>query len=141
LGINSLHPRAEGSAKQETVNLNTADQYCQEMGIQHVHLMKIDAEGHDFAVLEGARTMLEKRAIGVVQFEYNALWIESRHYLKDAFAMLQPLGYSLGKVTPGGIEFYPAYHFELESFCEGNYLACREEWVPRFPQVKWWKTE
>lgn len=141
LGINSLHVRSDRAAGQETVTLNTVDQYCKESCLNHIHLLKIDAEGHDFAVLEGASGMLAARSISVIQFEYNALWVHARHYLKDAFTMLQPLGYSLGKVTPKGIEFYPTYQFELESFCEGNYLACLQDWVPRFPQVKWWNLE
>jgi hypothetical protein len=33
------------------------------------------------------------------------------------------LGYRVGKVTPRGIEFYEAWHPELESFKEGNYVC------------------
>lgn len=141
LGINSLHARPGSPQKQETVTLNTVDDYCKESAIQRVHLMKIDAEGHDFSVLEGAQGMLSARAIDVVQFEYNQRWIDSRHFLKDVFDLLLPLGYLVGKVTPKGIEFYPEYHFELESFREGNYLLCLPEWKDRFPQVKWWNLE
>jgi hypothetical protein len=61
--------------------------------------------------------------------------------LKDAFELLLPLGYKLGKITGKGLEFYPDWHFELESFREGNYLACLPEWSSRFPQVKWWNLE
>jgi len=82
--------------------------------------------------------MLEAHRIQVLQFEYNQRWIDSRHYLKDAFELLEPLGYKLGKITPRGIEFYPQWHFELETFREGNYLACLSEHVDLFPQIRWW---
>lgn len=29
-------------------------------------------------------------------------------------------------------------HPELESFREGNYVACQESWVARFPRIPWW---
>jgi hypothetical protein len=38
--------------------------------------------------------------------------------------VLAPLGYSLGKLTPRGVEFYPGWDAELETFVEGNYVAC-----------------
>lgn len=137
LGVNSLHARPDAH-RTETVSLTTIDQYCAERKIAHVHLAKIDAEGHDLHVMEGAAQMLANRAISLIQFEYNQCWIDSRHYLKDAFDLLLPLGYRLGKVTPQGVEFYPGYDFELESFREANYLACLPECVFHFPQLKWW---
>ncbi len=138
LGTNSLHAGAAGAESIESVTLNTVDDYCREQGIGRVDLMKIDAEGHDLAVMTGARRMLQQRAIGAMQYEYNQRWIESRHFLKDVFDLLAPLGYKIGKVTARGIEFYPNWHFELESFREANYLACTDETARIFPTVKWW---
>jgi len=74
----------------------------------------------------------------MLQFEYNHRWVFSRHFLRDAFEFMRPLGYEIGKVTPKGIEFYAGWHPELETFREGNYLACRAEWVNRFPRIEWW---
>ncbi|MCU1307294.1 MAG: hypothetical protein JWN45_1989 [Acidobacteriaceae bacterium] len=141
LGINSLHKGPGQVESTERVQLNTVDAYCRNANISRIDLLKIDAEGHDLSVLEGARAMLQARAISMLQFEYNHRWIESRHFLKDAFELLSPLGYKLGKITGKGIEFYPQWHFELESFREGNYLACLPEWPDRFPQIKWWNLE
>jgi FkbM family methyltransferase len=141
LGTNSLHANPNGAESVESVTLNTVDDYCQESGISHIDLMKIDAEGHDMAVLAGASRMLSQGAITALQFEYNQRWIESRHFLKDAFDLMLPLGYKIGKVTARGIEFYPAWHFELESFREANYLACKEESAKVFPTIKWWNLD
>jgi FkbM family methyltransferase len=138
LGTNSLHQSSPTIASKELVVLNTVDHYSHEAGISHIDLLKIDAEGYDMAVIEGARAMIQSHSISLLQFEYNQRWIYSRHYLKDAFDLLQPFGYKIGKITGNGIEFYPDWDFELESFREGNYLACLDEWIARFPKIKWW---
>ena len=39
--------------------------------------------------------------IQVTRFEYNHRWVMSRNFLRDAFELLLPLGYELGKLTPG----------------------------------------
>jgi hypothetical protein len=82
--------------------------------------------------------MLKRQAIGVLQFEYNHRWIGGRWFLRDAFDLLLPLGYALGKITPRGIEFYDRWHYELETFREANYLACTPSHVPTFPSIGWW---
>lgn len=135
-GSSSLHPF--GSDATETVSLLTLEGYCAERQISRIALLKCDAEGHDLFVLEGANTLLRDRGIQVVQFEYNARWIYARRYLRDAFALLGSYGYELGKVTPLGIEFYPDWDAELETFREANFVAVAPESRGWFPAVRWW---
>src|SRR4029453_2163142 len=90
--------------KRVKVTLATLDSYCDLHGVQRIDLLKIDAEGHDLAVLRGGAKLLRNHSIDVVQFEYNWRWIDSRAFLKDAFDLLAPSGYGIGKVTPKGIE-------------------------------------
>lgn len=140
-GTNSLHqqPGLENGAT-ETVPTTTLDAYAREADINRIDILKIDTEGHDVAVLRGAEGMLSEGRITVTQFEYNRTWISARHYLRDAFHLLGPLGYRVGKVTPKGIEFYPSWDSDLETFVQGNYVACTREVAERLPQVSWWKT-
>lgn len=139
-GTNSLHVQTDiRTQRTETITCTTLDGFCASEGIDRVLLLKIDTEGHEMSVLGGAAEMLKRQAVDLIQFEYNHRWIASRHYLRDAFELLQPLGYSIGKVTPKGIEFYGEWHFELESWYEGNYLACLEPWKGRFATVDWWR--
>jgi FkbM family methyltransferase len=138
-GTNSLHVQADIRAKgTETIECISLDEFCRVKAIEHVLLLKIDTEGHEMAVLRGAARMLASGSIELIQFEYNHRWIASRHFLRDAFELLQPLGYRLGKITGEGIEFYDKWHYELETWYEGNYLACRAPWVDRFVTVPWW---
>jgi hypothetical protein len=90
------------------------------------------------SVLQGAEQLLRSRRIGVVQFEYNHRWVHSRHFLKDAFDLAVPLGYDVGKVTPTALEFYPRWHFELETFREANFVLTTEATRQWFSQIAWW---
>ena len=92
---------------QENVVTTTLDSYAEQSCVARFTLVKIDAEGHDLAVLRGAHTLLSEHRIAVAQFEYNHRWIFGRFYLRDAFEFLLPLGYRVGKLTPRGVEFYP----------------------------------
>ncbi|EHR51805.1 methyltransferase, FkbM family [Saccharomonospora marina XMU15] len=141
-GTNSLHREsigAEDLSGEEVVEMATIDDYLREHDIAKVRLLKIDTEGNDLAVLEGAARSLQDGAVDVVQFEYNHRWIASRRFLKDAFDLLTPLGYRIGKLTRHGVEGYPGWHPELETFIEGNYVAARPDVLQQLPRIDWWK--
>jgi hypothetical protein len=137
-GTNSLH-HATGHERSEKVPTTTVDAYVTRHGIGRIDLLKVDTEGHDMSVLHGARECLGAGLISVAQFEYNHRWVHARHFLKDAFDLLEPLGYRVGKLTPRGMEAYPGWDPDLETFVEGNYLACTANAAYRLPQVAWWK--
>jgi FkbM family methyltransferase len=140
-GRNSLYP-VPGTSKTtpEKVGTITLDSYAEQRGVARFALVKIDAEGHDLAVLRGARTLLAEHRIAVAQFEYNHCWVVARFFLRDAFEFLLELGYKVGKLTPRGVEFYPGWDADLETFVEGNYLACDPEVAAGLPAVTWWKS-
>jgi FkbM family methyltransferase len=139
-GSNSLVPFTDVNRRGSTeiVTVSTIDQFCNENGVQSIDLCKIDAEGHDLAVIRGASRMLEENKIGMIQFEYNSRWIDARCFLLDAFVLLEGFDFRLGKVTPAGIEMYDRWDPELETFREANFLAVQPEWVARLPTVSWW---
>lgn len=138
-GSSSLHERPHSDEKVEEVSLTTLDIYCSSMSIKHVHLLKIDAEGHDLAALEGGRRLFAEGRVDIAQFEYNVRWVDARHYLRDAFEFAAAVDYRIGKVTPRGIEFYAAWHPELESFKEGNYVLIRRTLENHHVEaVTWW---
>jgi FkbM family methyltransferase len=134
-GTNTLAELIEpANVTVEDVGLTSIDAYCRTNGVKYVDLLKIDAEGWDFEVIAGASQMLGKHLIRLLQFEYNRRWIGARNYLRDAFLLLSPMGYKIGKLVGNAVEFYPRWHWELETYREGNYLACTEEVAARFPQ-------
>ena len=135
-GRNSLYP-IEGTTV-DTVETVTLDEYCARIHVDRIALLKIDTEGHDMNVIEGAKGLLAGHRIAVVQFEYNHLWVSARRYLKDVFEFATPLGYAVAKITPSGVEPYFKWHHELETFREGNYILATEEALSWFPSVRWW---
>lgn len=137
-GTNSLVEVPESYVEVETVAVTTLDDFATENEIAKIDLLKIDAEGHDFDVILGAARLLENQAIGAIQFEYNWRWIYGKHFLQEAFGFLNQRGYDMGKITPEGIQFYADYDVQLESFVEGNYLACTSQWRSQFKEVSNW---
>lgn len=141
-GTNSMHeaPDLPADATREKVTTTTLDAYATREGIGHIALAKVDTEGHDMAVLRGARDLLAEHRIAIAQFEYNHRWVYARAFLRDAFDLLEPLGYRVGKLTPAGVELYSGWDAELETFIEGNYVACGPGVAERLPSIKWWKS-
>src|SRR5207302_8420708 len=52
----------------EGVRIETLDYYCKQHQIEYIDLLKLDVEGHELDVLNGAKCMFSKAAIGMVQF-------------------------------------------------------------------------
>jgi FkbM family methyltransferase len=140
-GRNSLErPLQPGAAiETEEIATTTLDEYAGKAGLRYIMMVKIDTEGHDLAVLRGAQKLLAEHRISVVQFEYNSRWIESRTFLNDAFELFESAGYRLGKLTKRGVEFYPCWDTDLETFVEGNYVAAVPDVAIQLPAVEWWK--
>lgn len=140
VGVNSLHPSNQYERIEEVSTIKL-DDYCSEKALKHITFLKIDAEGHDFPVIEGASKMLASSNIRMIQFEYNHRWVFSRHCLQEVFNLFKPFSYRIGKITPKGIEFYDVWHPLLENFRQSNYLVCQEECLRYFPKIQWWHRE
>ena len=100
----------------------TGDAYCEQRGIRHVDLLKIDTEGSEFLVLKGLSRMLSTGGIDVIQFEYSRLNILRKFLLKDFYELLGD--YAIGKLFPDHVAFKP-YDLLDETFRGPNYVAVR----------------
>lgn len=123
--LSSLHQRDLAShgmsmTAVETVDVTTVDAYCAGQGIERVDYLKVDAEGHDLAVLQGAAGVLE---VGVrfVQFEFGGGNIDSRTFVRDFVRLLEPR-YRVSRMLTDGLE--PVEYSERdEVFLTTNFLA------------------
>jgi FkbM family methyltransferase len=134
-GSNSLHFDPGAGAPPGgwiDVETDTLSNFCRRKAIDHIHLAKCDAEGHDLAVLRGARELLFERRIDVFQFEYNHRWVFSRSFLKDVFELIDGMPYRLARIMPAHIEAFDGWHPELERYFEANYLIVRDDVVDWF---------
>ncbi len=110
--------RAQKILQIETVTL---DNFLKEHRLDHVHLLKIDAEGHDFQVLKGAEESIRNECVDVVQFEYSHRWIFARFFLRDVFRFVEKTPYSLVRICADRVERLPRWHPELERYFDANF--------------------
>eukprot|EP01135_Chromosphaera_perkinsii_P007074 Nk52_evm13s684 gene=Nk52_evmTU13s684 len=102
-----------------------------------IFLLKIDAEGYDMNVLEGAKASLKEQRIKFVSFEYNNKWFTAGRTktLKIVVAELFDLHYHCYWITPNElIPLFDAYwHDEYEIKYWSNVFCGRSE----DPDVEW----
>lgn len=128
-GTNSLEPNDDPGVTSLAVPVTTIDAVREALGLETIHLIKIDAEGHDLEVLKGLSGALADRAIWAVQFEYSARWLGRDASLRQVFALIEGTGYLLGRIAPEGIELVPSWNGEIDRFFEKNYVLLRDDLV------------
>ena len=67
------------------IQLDTLDSYVHNTKINSIDLLKIDVEGHELKVLEGAKNSLSKNIIKCIQFEYGGSFLNSNTKLGEYF--------------------------------------------------------
>ncbi|MGA0556980.1 FkbM family methyltransferase [Larkinella sp. VNQ87] len=109
----------------EVASFSTADEFCREQGINHIDLLKIDVEGHEFSVLEGAAQLLRDQRIRFIQFEFGGTNIDSRTFFRDFWKILHP-DFTLYRIVGNGLRRIDQYSELLEIFVAVNYFAERK---------------
>lgn len=107
------------------INQIKLDSFCEKQGIDRVDFLKIDVEGNELDVLRGASTLLEEKKIKVIQFEFNAMNVLSRSFLKDFYKVLE--GYSIFRLLPDGLVALGPWHPGNEVFRYQNLVAIEEK--------------
>jgi FkbM family methyltransferase len=84
---------ADGLDRREvtTVRLVTLDTYCAAQGIERIDLLKLDTQGYELRVLDGARRLIEQHAVPLIHlevcfvrfYEEQPLFPEVYQYLYD----------------------------------------------------------
>lgn len=100
--VNSLTPNAQFAMRYGKVGhsihvpTTTVDMFCAENGIESIDVLKIDTEGFDLVVLEGARAMMDRGAIRFIYVEFNDLQPKEGVFggaLMPFDELLRPYGY------------------------------------------------
>lgn len=118
----AVHSKQDASTIR--VAVSTIDAELAAHGIDHLSMLKIDAEGYDCRVLMGAQDYLSRGAIDVIQFEYNVPWADAGSTLGSAIAFLDRHGYDVSVLLPGGLRPY-RYDDYREFFHYSNFVAVR----------------
>lgn len=112
-------------SKSEEIKLLTIDDYCQKNKIQKIDLLKIDAEGHELKILNGAKNMIKKSKVNYIQFEFGGPMIDSKTYFRDIYLLLQP-NYKIFRMLQDGLVEIKKYQEKQEVFLMSNYFAIRK---------------
>lgn len=106
------------------VTVQTLDAFVKENAITAVDLLKIDVEGNEYKVLQGAKQSITRGMIDMIHFEFNEMNVVSRTFLKDIIELLS--GYRFYRMLPDGLidlGEYKAYRMEI--FAYQNIVAVR----------------
>lgn len=88
--------RAKHPATIRNVECETLDAFCARLSIDHIDVLKVDTEGHEMAVLQGAAQMLAAHRVQFVNLEFNTLLPKSGASggaLLPIANVLEPLGF------------------------------------------------
>ncbi|HAZ61555.1 MAG TPA: hypothetical protein DCY89_08290 [Gammaproteobacteria bacterium] len=111
-----------GAIEEEPFRIDTVDDFLVRHNIQSVHLLKIDVEGMEFDVIEGARKSIAAGQIRFIQFEISGATMLNRFYLRDFWRELSDR-YTFHLVMHQGLKLIPDYTPHLECFAgAANYL-------------------
>lgn len=117
---------AQFKSKEIEVEIKTLDQYCQENNIEEIDFIKIDVEGFEMNVFEGAKNLLLNNKIHAIQFEFGSQQVYSKNHFKDFYDLLSP-HFILYRILKDGLEEIKIYEPKHEIFRYTNYLALRKD--------------
>ena len=101
--------------------IDTIDNFCSSNKIKAIDFLKIDVEGNELQVLQGASDMLANNAIKVIQFEFNTHNIYSRVFLRDFYLLLKE--FEFYRLKSNGLLSLGDYNPVNEIFTAQNIIA------------------
>ena len=118
----SLHRHSGHGASELEIETIVLERYIEELGVGHIHLLKVDVEGHELEALTGMGGYLGPSFVDLIQFEYAGIGADSPTSLRSLWQLLEARGFVLCKLMPRGLwrrVYYPA----MDNFQYANYVA------------------
>jgi len=104
----------------ETISLDT---YCMKNSISHIDFLKIDVEGAELDVLQGACELLSTGRIKHLQFEYGGCFLDAGITLKMIYDFLSSKRYKIGIMLNGIVQYLSCFDIEMENYEYCNYVG------------------
>lgn len=103
---------------QITVLTDTVDHYCKVEGIKEIDILKMDTQGSELAILQGAKTLLENKRITLIYTEaYFQPQYQGQPLLYDIANYLKEYGYFLEEI------YEPYYNNRHLLWCDAIFTA------------------
>jgi FkbM family methyltransferase len=103
-GGDSGHNRVDPEGEGEAVTVLTADAFCEQRGIEHVDLLKVDTEGMEVSVLKGAEAALESTDHVVCECDFGRRDSEPHGNFFEIHELLSKRGFSPVAFYSGGVD-------------------------------------
>lgn len=107
---------------EETVVINTLENFCKENNIEYIDFMKVDVEGYEMKMFAGAKSFIDLKKIGAIQFELGVASVDGKYFFKDVFHLLHT-NYKIYRITFNNLYEITHYSEQFEVFLTTNYLA------------------
>lgn len=108
--IECIHDSNSVSCNVSVVSL---DEFAVNNNLSKIDLLKIDVEGHELEVLNGATRLVAENKIDIIHFEFNEMNVLSRTFFKDFWDKLNH--YDLYRLLPNSLVKIERYN---PIFCE-----------------------
>ena len=100
--------QAKHLKEQRQVSTITIDEFCEEKGIKHIDILKLDIEGYEMRALQGADELLSNQAIDIIYTEVNVipsyekqpLFHQLTNYLQEKQYFIYNIYSFVGQETP-----------------------------------------
>lgn len=122
--MSSFYPRdIEHAPTPIHVQTITLDEFCITSNIPIIDFVKIDSEGAELEIIEGAQSLLARKAIRALQFEYENSFKPADITLESIYQLLREYEYAVYKILPNSLVQLEHWEAQFETFLYGNYLA------------------
>jgi FkbM family methyltransferase len=120
----SLRRQSDAQTKAQKVRVTTVDQFCDENGVARIRFLKIDTEGQEMEVLQGASRMIQEGRIDFIQFEFGDTFLNTPYHFVDIWNYLSNR-HVIYRILRHGLAELKRYSHDLEIYKNANFLCIR----------------
>jgi FkbM family methyltransferase len=104
------------------ISITTLDEFCKDNQIGFIDFLKVDVEGFEWQFFKGGKQTLEKKNIGIIQFELGVCAVDGKYFFKDIYYLLSK-NYTIYRITKNNLYEIKSYKEQYEIFLTTNYIA------------------
>ena len=114
-GLATLYPSEKRATKAGKISLVTLDDFCEQVDIKHLNLIKMDIEGAELPALRGGMKTLRRFMPYLIIEVQQETASQAGYNAADILALLQPIGYRFDVIGRKG-RLYPVGATSLSRF-------------------------